>query len=66
MADVVVINKVIRPTPEQVAEVRANVASMNGHARVILARSALTLVGGDVAGSGWRSSRTVPRSRTAA
>ena len=50
MADVVVINKVDSATPEQVAEVRANVASMNGHARVILARSALTLVGGDVAG----------------
>jgi len=50
MADVVVINKVDSATPEQVAEVRANVASMNGRARVILARSALTLHGGAIAG----------------
>ena len=50
MADVVVINKVDSATPEQVAEVRANVATMNGRARVILARSALTLHGGAIAG----------------
>jgi predicted GTPase len=45
MADVVVVNKVDSATPEQIAEVRANVAAMNPRARVILARSALTLVG---------------------
>jgi predicted GTPase len=50
MADVVVINKVDSATPEQVAEVRAGVSSMNPRARVILARSALTLQGGDIAG----------------
>jgi predicted GTPase len=50
MADVVVINKVDSATPEQVAEVRAGVTSMNPRARVILARSALTLQGGDIAG----------------
>ena len=50
MADVVVINKVDSATPEQVAEVRAGVTSMNPRARVILARSALTLQGGDIRG----------------
>jgi len=50
MADVVVINKVDSATPEQVAEVRANIAAMNPGAKVILARSALTLLGGDIAG----------------
>jgi len=50
MADVVVINKVDSATPEQIAEVRANVASMNPRASVIPARSTLTLVGGNVAG----------------
>jgi predicted GTPase len=50
MADVVVVNKVDSASPEQIAEVRANVAAMNSRARVILARSALTLVGGDIAG----------------
>jgi predicted GTPase len=50
MADVVVINKVDSASPEQIAEVRANVAAMNSRAQVILARSALTLVGGDIAG----------------
>jgi len=50
MADVVVVNKVDSATPEQVAEVRSNVASMNPRARVILARSALTLQGGDITG----------------
>jgi predicted GTPase len=43
MADVVVINKVDSATPEQIAEVRANIAAMNPRAKVILARSALTL-----------------------
>jgi predicted GTPase len=50
MADVVVINKVDSATPEQIAEVRANVASMNAPARVVPARSTLTLVGGEIAG----------------
>ena len=50
MADVVVINKVDSATPEQIAEVRANVAAVNGRARVVPARSALTLVGGEIAG----------------
>ena len=50
MADVVVVNKVDSASPEQIAEVRANVAAMNSRAKVILARSALTLVGGDIAG----------------
>jgi predicted GTPase len=50
MADVVVINKVDSATPEQIAEVRSNIAAMNSRARVVLARSALTLVGGEVAG----------------
>jgi predicted GTPase len=50
MADVVVINKVDSATPEQIAEVRANVAAMNPRARVVLARSALTLAGGEIAG----------------
>ncbi len=50
LADVVVINKVDSATPEQIAEVRANVAAMNPRARVILARSALTLLGGSITG----------------
>ncbi|MGA3030192.1 MAG: cyclic 2,3-diphosphoglycerate synthase [Candidatus Limnocylindrales bacterium] len=50
LADVVVINKVDSATPEQIAEVRANVAAMNPRARVILARSTLTLHGGAIAG----------------
>ena len=50
MADVVVINKVDSATPEQLAEVRADVAAMNPRAGVILARSALTLQGGEIAG----------------
>jgi predicted GTPase len=50
MADVVVINKVDSASPEQVAEVKADIAEMNPRAQVILARSALTLQGGTVAG----------------
>jgi predicted GTPase len=50
MADVVVVNKVDSATPEQIAEVRANIAAMNGRAKVVLARSSLTLVGGEVKG----------------
>ncbi|HYN48597.1 MAG TPA: cyclic 2,3-diphosphoglycerate synthase, partial [Candidatus Nanopelagicales bacterium] len=50
MADVVVINKVDSATPEQVATVREDVARLNPRAEVILARSALQLVGGEIAG----------------
>ena len=50
MADVVVINKIDSATPAQIAEVRANIAAMNPRAKVVLARSALTLVGGDIKG----------------
>jgi len=50
MADVVVINKVDSATPEQVATVREAITRLNPRAEVILARSALQLVGGDIAG----------------
>jgi len=50
MADVIVINKVDSATPEQIAEVRADVTSLNPRARVVLARSALRLKGGEIAG----------------
>jgi predicted GTPase len=50
MADVVVINKVDSASPEQVAEVKADIAEMNPRAQVILARSVLTLQGGTVTG----------------
>jgi predicted GTPase len=50
MADVVVINKLDSATPEQLAEVKANIAAVNPNAPVILARSALTLEGGEITG----------------
>ncbi|MGA3058290.1 MAG: cyclic 2,3-diphosphoglycerate synthase [Candidatus Limnocylindrales bacterium] len=50
MADVVVINKMDSATPEQIDEVKANIAATNPRAKVILASSALTLVGGEIAG----------------
>jgi len=50
MADVVVINKVDSATPEQVITVRESVARLNPRAEVILARSALQLIGGEIAG----------------
>jgi predicted GTPase len=50
MADVVVINKVDSASAEQIAEVKANIAAINPRAQVLLARSALTLKGGDVKG----------------
>jgi predicted GTPase len=50
LADVVVVNKVDSASPDQIAEVRANIAAMNSRARVILARSALALQGGEIAG----------------
>ena len=50
MADVIVINKVDSATPEQIAEVRANIAAMNPRAKVVMAKSALTLMGGEIKG----------------
>ena len=50
MADVVVINKVDSATPEQVEMVRDAIARLNPRAEVILARSALQLVGGEIEG----------------
>ena len=50
MADAIVINKVDSATPEQVAIVRGAAARYNPRAEVILARSALRLVGGEIAG----------------
>jgi predicted GTPase len=50
MADVIVINKVDSASPEQIAEVQADIAAMNPRAQVLLARSALTLHGGDIKG----------------
>jgi len=50
MADVVVINKIDSATPEQIAEVKANVAAMNPRAKIVMARSTLTLSGGEVKG----------------
>ncbi len=50
MADVVVINKVDSATPEQVATVRDDIARLNPRADVVLARSSLQLVGGEIEG----------------
>jgi predicted GTPase len=50
MADVIVINKMDSASPEQVAEIRADVAAMNPDAKVVPARSSLTLVGGEIKG----------------
>ena len=50
MADVIVINKMDSASAEQVAQIRADIAEMNPGAKVVLARSSLTLVGGDIAG----------------
>ncbi len=50
MADVVVINKVDSATPEQIAQVRDDIARLNPRAEVIQARSALQLVGGEIEG----------------
>ena len=49
-ADVIVINKVDSATPEALATVRADIASVNPAATVVEARSALTLEGGDIRG----------------
>ena len=50
MADVIVINKMDSATPEQAAEIRANIAAMNPAAKIVPARSSVTLVGGDIKG----------------
>jgi predicted GTPase len=49
MADAVIVNKIDSATPEQIAEVKASIAMLNPTAKVVLARSALTL-GADIAG----------------
>jgi predicted GTPase len=49
-ADVVVINKVDSAEPEAIRAVRDAIASVNPTAAVVEARSALSLVGGDIAG----------------
>jgi predicted GTPase len=50
MADAIVINKIDSATTRQLADVKANIAAANPKARVILARSTLTLQGGEIAG----------------
>jgi predicted GTPase len=50
MADAIVINKVDSATAEQVEAVRDSIARYNPRARVVLAKSTLQLVGGDIAG----------------
>ena len=50
MADVVVINKVDSADPADVERLRRSIRELNPHAGVILARSALSLVGGDIRG----------------
>jgi predicted GTPase len=50
MADVIVVNKVDSATPEGLAMIRRDIAELNPAATVIEARSALTLVGGEIAG----------------
>jgi predicted GTPase len=50
MADAIVINKVDSATAEQVEAVRDSISRYNPRARVVLAKSTLQLVGGDIAG----------------
>jgi len=50
MADVVVINKVDTADPAAVRAVEASVRELNPRAQIVVARSSLTLEGGDVAG----------------
>jgi predicted GTPase len=50
MADAIVINKIDSADPDAVAAVCLSIADANPRAEVILARSTLQLVGGDVAG----------------
>ncbi len=50
MADVVVINKIDSAEPGALAEVKASIAELNPDARVVTARSELTLVGPSIEG----------------
>jgi predicted GTPase len=50
LADVVLINKIDSATPEGLASVRQAIESANPVAAVVEARSALTLVGGEISG----------------
>ncbi len=50
MADVVVINKVDSADPADVERLRRSIRELNPRAEILLARSSLTLVGGDVRG----------------
>jgi predicted GTPase len=50
MADVVVVNKVDSATPEQLETVRRDTAALNPHAAIVMARSSLALVGGEIEG----------------
>jgi predicted GTPase len=50
MADVVIVNKIDSATPEQIDAVRASVAELNPRAKVLTARSDLTLVGEPIEG----------------
>jgi predicted GTPase len=50
MADVVVINKVDSAEPDDIDEVRANITALNPSARIVTARSDLTLTGPSILG----------------
>ena len=47
MADVVIINKVDSADPADVERLRRSIRELNPRAEILLARSSLTLVGGD-------------------
>jgi predicted GTPase len=51
MADAIIVNKIDSATPEQIDQVRSSIAALNPRASVVLARSALTLRGGPIAGT---------------
>jgi predicted GTPase len=51
MADAIIVNKIDSATPEQIDQVRSSIAALNPRASVVLARSALTLRGGLIAGT---------------
>jgi predicted GTPase len=50
MADVIVVNKIDSASPEGLAAVKASIAAANPRAALIMARSALSLDGGEIAG----------------
>jgi len=66
LADVIVVNKIDSADAGQIAAVRASIAAANPRAAVIEARSALTLVGGEIAGKRVVVVEMARRSRTAA